>query len=187
MKWRWHAAAYSANARNKIESPPVSRVLSWTVIPLGLASPQASSNLPESSAGHAIGFLFGLAPGGVYHAVNCCQPRGALLPHRFTLTGARRRLGGLLSAALSVGSRRPGVTWHLALWSPDFPPPVIPAATVWRARSRRYSCAVHHASKTADRSSALLQRQRPLVQLVLRAPRQLRRQPGHLFNRQLCH
>jgi len=24
--------------------------------------------------------------------------------------------------ALSIGSRRPGVTWHPALWSPDFPP-----------------------------------------------------------------
>ncbi len=34
-----------------------------------------------------------------------------------------RDLGGLLSAALSVGLRRPGVTWHSALWSPDFPPP----------------------------------------------------------------
>ena len=31
-------------------------------------------------------------------------------------------LGGLLSAALSVGSRPPGVTWRLVLWSPDFPP-----------------------------------------------------------------
>ena len=30
-------------------------------------------------------------------------------------------VGGLLSAALSVGSRPPGVTWHLVLWSPDFP------------------------------------------------------------------
>ena len=30
--------------------------------------------------------------------------------------------GGLLSAALAVGLHRPGVTWHLALWSPDFPP-----------------------------------------------------------------
>ena len=30
--------------------------------------------------------------------------------------------GGLLSVALSVGLRPPGVTWHLALWSPDFPP-----------------------------------------------------------------
>ncbi|SHO56724.1 hypothetical protein VQ7734_02493 [Vibrio quintilis] len=31
-------------------------------------------------------------------------------------------IGGLLSAALVVGSRLPGVTWHPALWSPDFPP-----------------------------------------------------------------
>jgi hypothetical protein len=31
-------------------------------------------------------------------------------------------LGGLLSAALSVSSRLPGVTWRSALWSPDFPP-----------------------------------------------------------------
>ena len=35
---------------------------------------------------------------------------------------ARARLGGLLSVALSVGSRPPGVTWRRALWSPDFPP-----------------------------------------------------------------
>jgi len=34
---------------------------------------------------------------------------------------APKRLGGLLSVALAVGSRPPGVTWHLALWSPDFP------------------------------------------------------------------
>ncbi len=33
------------------------------------------------------GILFGLAPGGVYRATNCCQLRGALLPHPFTLTG----------------------------------------------------------------------------------------------------
>ena len=51
--------------------------------------------------------------------------RGALLPHPFTLTCRRRTdaIGGLLSVALSVGSRRPGVTWPLALWSPDFPRP----------------------------------------------------------------
>ena len=30
-------------------------------------------------------------------------------------------VGGILSAALSVGLRPPGVTWHPALWSPDFP------------------------------------------------------------------
>ena len=37
------------------------------------------------------------------------------------LPDPRRAIGGLLSVALSVGSRRPGVTWHRALWSPDFP------------------------------------------------------------------
>lgn len=55
------------NKHKKKASSPISRVLSWTVIHLGPASPRASSNLPESSAGHAIGLLFGLAPGGVYH------------------------------------------------------------------------------------------------------------------------
>ncbi len=34
--------------------------------------------------------LFGLAPDGVYPATNCYQSRGALLPHHFTLTCARR-------------------------------------------------------------------------------------------------
>jgi len=43
----------------------------------------------------------------------CRPPR----PH------GRRVLGGLLSVALSVGSRPPGVTWHLIRRSPDFPPP----------------------------------------------------------------
>ena len=54
--------------RLKVESD-ISRVLSRTVIHLGQVSPLASSNLPESSAGRTNGFLFGLAPSGVY------QPR----------------------------------------------------------------------------------------------------------------
>ena len=111
-------------------SQPVSRVLSSAAIHLGLPSPAASSNLPESGAGRTSGFLFGLAPGGVYRAADCYQLRGALLPHPFTLTGASvsRRLGGLLSVALVVGSRLPGVTWHPALRSPDFPPQRPPLA-----------------------------------------------------------
>ncbi len=40
----------------------------------------------------------------------CCQPRGGLLPHRFTLAPADR--GGLFSVALSLGLPRPGVTRH---------------------------------------------------------------------------
>ena len=49
-------------------SRPISRVLSWAAIHLGSPSPRTSSDLPGSSAGHAIGSLFGLAPGGVYPA-----------------------------------------------------------------------------------------------------------------------
>ena len=73
------------------ESRPISRVLSWTIIHLGLLSPASSSDLPEDIAGHDFVFLFGLAPGGVYHAASCCQLRGALLPHHFTLTCRGRR------------------------------------------------------------------------------------------------
>ncbi len=70
----------------KNESQPISRVLSWTTIPLGYASPHTSSNLPGSNAGRTNGSLFGLAPGGVCRAVECYHPRGVLLPHPFALT-----------------------------------------------------------------------------------------------------
>lgn len=70
----------------KNESQPISRVLSWTTIPLGYASLHTSSNLPGSNAGRTNGSLFGLAPGGVCRAVECYHPRGVLLPHPFTLT-----------------------------------------------------------------------------------------------------
>src|SRR5699024_9382202 len=48
------------------------------------------------------GAAFGLAPGGVYRAAAVTRSSGALLPHRFTLTGARLgAAGGLFSVALS--------------------------------------------------------------------------------------
>ena len=54
--------------------------------------------------------------------------RRVLPPTRCALTAPfqpyrppERGLGGVFSVALSVGSRPPGVTWHPALWSPDFP------------------------------------------------------------------
>ena len=106
----------------KYMSRPISRVLSWTVIHLGQASPLASSNLPVPNAGRAIWKpIWSCSEWGL--PCHCCyQQRGALLPHPFTLTCIRERIiGGLLSAALSVGFRPPGVTWHSTLWSPDFP------------------------------------------------------------------
>ena len=39
--------------KSKEWSQPISRVLSWTIIHLGAASPRPSSDLPESSARHA--------------------------------------------------------------------------------------------------------------------------------------
>jgi len=38
-----------------------------------------------------------------------------------TFSPLPKNLGGIFSVALSVGSRLPGITWLLALRSPDFP------------------------------------------------------------------
>ena len=69
--------------------------------------------------GYAKGFLFGLAPGGVYPATMVAHR--AVRSYR-TISPLPDKSGGIISVALSVGLRPPGVTWHLALWSPDFPP-----------------------------------------------------------------
>lgn len=154
-------------------SSPVSRVLSGTVIHLGPASPQASSDLPESSAGRAIGFLFGLAPGGVYHRrellpVTRCALTAPFHPYRCPRT-CHGHLGGILSVALSVGSRRPGVTWHLALWSPDFPPPENRRRLSGElGRDHTPACSGRQEKpRTSDFLRSGLQRQRSLIQLVL--------------------
>src|SRR5690606_8803785 len=39
-------------------------------------------------------------------------------------------IGGLLSVALAVALRRPGVTWRPALWSSDFPRSGLPRAAI---------------------------------------------------------
>ena len=130
----------------KKESRPLSRVLSWTVIPLGTVSPQSSSSLPGSArrSGAAVPppllpylalLQVGFAVPSLLPATRCaltapfhpCQ-------HRF------RHFGGLLSVALSVGSRPPGVTWHLRPAEPGLSSPQVPcgarAATVWPALQR---------------------------------------------------
>jgi hypothetical protein len=114
---------------------PVSRVLSRTIIPLGPVSPQASSSLPgshgriplETQPVTAVFRLPYLALLQVGFTVPPMLPpaRCALTApfHPYRRRGFPLRLGGLLSVALSVGSRPPGVTWHLIRRSPDFPPP----------------------------------------------------------------
>ena len=107
-------------------SQPISRVLSRTVIYLGYASPLTSSGLPRTTTY------------GPYDTACCLVLYLALLRAGFTMPRIvanravrsyhtlsplpAKKTGGLLSAALSVGLRPPGITWHSARWSPDFPP-----------------------------------------------------------------
>jgi len=74
----------------KSGSRPVSRVLSWAIIPLGCASPRTSSSLPGSTRGPraaACAACFPIWPCS-RRGLPCrlrCRRRGALLPHHFNL------------------------------------------------------------------------------------------------------
>jgi hypothetical protein len=92
-----------------------------TVIPLGARLPVHSSNLPGSDASHVIAPLFGLAPDGVYHAVRVATSAVRSYRTISPLPDPLRAIGGMLSVALSIASRRPVVNRHPALRSPDFP------------------------------------------------------------------
>ena len=73
------------NQQKRVGSRSISRVLSWTTIPLGMLLPACSSSLPGSNASHAMRFpiwpcfRWGLPCRPCYHV------RGELLPRRFTL------------------------------------------------------------------------------------------------------
>src|SRR5581483_8618654 len=66
------------------------------------------SKRPTKGIGRAALPLFGLAPSGVCRATRVTPGAGALLPHRFTLTCARRP-----SAVCSL--------WHFPAGHPDWP------------------------------------------------------------------
>jgi len=66
--------------------------------------------------GHTSGSLFGLASGGVYLALMIThQPVRSYRTLSPLPTNNKLLAGGLLSAALVVSSRYPGVTWHPTL------------------------------------------------------------------------
>ena len=81
------SAGVPANQGEK-GSRPISRVLSWAIIPLGSASPRTSSSLPGNDAGHACCSPIWPCSGWGLPCRFRCRSRGALLPHRFTLTCA---------------------------------------------------------------------------------------------------
>jgi len=91
---------------------------------------------PEAAAGHRMRLLFGLAPGGVCHALDVTTE--AVRSYR-TFSPlpcfAKATRGCVFSVALSVGSPLLGVTQRPALWSPDFPPR-LPEAAAWPAPHR---------------------------------------------------
>ncbi len=60
----------------------------------------------------------------------------------FSTLPALTSLGGVLSVALSVGSRPPDVIWHSALWSPDFPPPACRRRLSGELRAARIPCQI---------------------------------------------
>jgi len=71
--------------------------------------------------------LFELAPGGACLAAGYPAVARGLLPHDFNLTCAEKSfeswaIGGVISAALSLGLPRVAVSDLPVLWSPDFPP-----------------------------------------------------------------
>jgi hypothetical protein len=75
----------------------------------------------RSSARAAPRPLFGLAPGGVCHAVPVTRNAGVSYTSVSPLPVLSRAIGGLFSVALSVALRRPAVSRHPALRSSDFP------------------------------------------------------------------
>ena len=90
-------------------------------IHLGHPLPDASRNLPGRQARKSASTGEPVRTAPIWSCSRwglpcryCCQQRGALLPHPFTLTDQRFKspTGGLLSVALSLRSPSPGVTRH---------------------------------------------------------------------------
>ena len=122
-----------------VRSEPVSRVLSWATIYLEPASPLASSRQPGCAPGQRMASLFALAPDGVCQAAALLRRWCALTAPFQLFSDALPHLGVFFSVALSVGSPRPAVSWHPALWSPDFPHRMQACSAVaWLAPRRRW-------------------------------------------------
>ena len=121
-------------------SSPISRVLSWTVIHLGSASPQTSSNLPEPSVRKNTSFkkmkravpIRSCFRRGLPSHI-CCHIRGALLPHLLTFSYYPKVKGSLnffSTIRQSLLQPSPGVTRRRFSVKPGLSSPYKYAAAV---------------------------------------------------------
>src|SRR5438477_6870198 len=125
------------------------------VISLGWLSPATSRGLPAARATRAGSrCLLGLAPTGGYRATPVARRAVGSYP---TVSPLPLDKGGLFSVALSVASRRPGVTWQSALWSSDFPRHATPTDMPRPSRPT----ATRHKATGSGRVGARLARQPP--------------------------
>ncbi len=124
------AAVFFCSTPKKTARWPVSRVLypfAWAMtIHLRRLLPGAWRDLPGWRPGNMPAARSGAIP--IWSCSRrglpcraCCQPRGALLPHPFTLTLITE--GGLLSVALSLGLPPPGITRHRVSVEPGLSSP----------------------------------------------------------------
>ena len=101
----------------------------WAIF-LGHRSPDASCGLPgdDHAAGNHSPLIWPCSGWGLPCPGGYPRGRWALTPPFHPYRQPRTATGGLFSVALSVGSRRPGVTRHPALRSSDFPRTARPKA-----------------------------------------------------------
>ena len=95
-----------------------------------------------------------------------------------------------LSVALSVGLRRPGVTWHRALWSPDFPRHLAMTRLSGRLRHGYSTASPSNTPALAPRTpiSAFVHQVADLPQIASRLLEALQAsdRPGGRLNRPAC-
>src|ERR1700683_2160164 len=135
VQFRWLGRVRAAPAPGNVarqrlkKSRPISRVLSWTVIPLAYASPRSSSDLPGSPCGPHVATLSRPLPYLVLLQVGFAVPL-VLPPARCALTAPFHPYRGYTLRTAAVCS-----LWHCPWihirrmlsgtacpWSPDFPP-----------------------------------------------------------------
>ena len=98
---------------------------SWARVTARLVRPARTEAETPSACRQAAPSLFGLAPGGVYRAVSVAGD--AVRTYRtVSPLPARKRAGGLFSAALSLESPPPGVTRHRVSVEPGLSSPGTP-------------------------------------------------------------